>query len=97
MGWGGGGTGDPGLGDWGRGEVIGRQKQGNEGSLGSESRSLGRGEINVEKDQVSGGGIPGLRDEVIVKEMGNFEQSAATPHGWGLGRGQGNREGRVKG
>lgn len=56
-----GGTGDPGLGDWGRGEVIGRQKQGNEVSLGSEARSLGRGDINVDRDQVSGGGIPGLK------------------------------------
>lgn len=49
-----GGTGDPGLGNWGRGEVIGRQKQGNEVSLGSEARSLGRGDINVDRDQVRG-------------------------------------------
>lgn len=59
-------------GNWRRCEVIGGQKQSKEGSLGSEMGSLGRGEINVERDQVSGGGISGVRDEVIGKEIGNF-------------------------
>ena len=53
---------------------------------------MGRGKINLERDQVSGGGISGLRDEVIVKETGNFEQIPATPHDWGAGRGQDTRE-----
>lgn len=34
--------------------------------------SLGRGEINVERDQVSGEGITGVRDKVIGKDIGNF-------------------------
>lgn len=37
-------------GDWRRCEVIGGQKQSKEGALGSEIESLGRGEINVERD-----------------------------------------------
>lgn len=61
LGGGGGGAGGPGQGDWGREEVTGGQKQGKEGSLGSETESLERGEIYVQKDQVNGGGIRGQR------------------------------------
>lgn len=47
----------------------------------SETGSLGRGEINVERDQVGEGGLPGVRDEVIGQEMENFALSPAAPHG----------------
>lgn len=73
------------------------------GNLRTETRQKGHwvqgqcpwgGGVKAERDPVSGGGIVGVREEVIVEEVRNFGPSPRTPRGRGRGTGS-RRKGRV--